>query len=58
MDRETDICFFDPQDTAPWSNMMIKPEIDFLSIQSLAQLESTNTSSNEEVESLLWNSSL
>jgi len=31
VDKETDICFFDPQDTFPWSNMMIKPEMDFLS---------------------------
>jgi len=58
MDRETDVCFFDPQDTAPWSNMMIKPEIDFLSTQSPAQLELMNALSDEGVESLLWNSSL
>ena len=32
MDRATDVCFFDPQDTAPWSNMMMKLEMDFLSI--------------------------
>jgi len=58
MDRETDVCFFNPQDTAPGSNITIKPEMDFLSTRSPAQSESINTLSDEGVELSLWNSSM
>ena len=41
VDNDTDVCFLEPYEIAPPSNNTAKPEIDFLSMQSPPQSEST-----------------
>jgi len=58
VDSDTLDCFFDPQEITPPSNNNVYSDIDFLSILSPAQSESTYAIGGASFVSSVWNSNL